>query len=87
VQRSCSVQLNYTNVCPLNPTTIYYYYYYYYLTAIGLTPGGGSTHLHTNSTQNTEKGTNKTVTKKNKIKNTRNESEGKILFPDPYLRI
>jgi hypothetical protein len=30
----------------------YYYYYYYYLTAIGLAPGGSSTHLHTNSTQN-----------------------------------
>jgi hypothetical protein len=35
----------------------YYYYYYYYLTAIGLTPGNTSTHLHTNSTQNTEDGT------------------------------
>jgi hypothetical protein len=35
----------------------YYYYYYYYLTAIGLTPGGSSIHLHTNSTQNTEDGT------------------------------
>jgi hypothetical protein len=33
------------------------YYYYYYLTAIRLTPGGSSTHLHTNSTQNTADGT------------------------------
>jgi hypothetical protein len=39
-----------------------YYYYYYYLTAIGLTPGGISTHLHTNSTQNTEDGTHITIT-------------------------
>jgi hypothetical protein len=42
----------------------YYYYYYYYLTAIGLTPGGISTHLHTNSTQNTEDGTHITITRK-----------------------
>jgi hypothetical protein len=35
----------------------YYYYYYYYLTAIGLTHGGSSVHLHTHSTQNTEDGT------------------------------
>jgi uncharacterized membrane protein YczE len=30
---------------------------YYYLTAIWLTPGGSSTHLHTNSTQITVDGT------------------------------
>jgi hypothetical protein len=41
----------------------YYYYYYYYLTAIGLTPGGSSIHLHTNSTQNTEDGTHITMTR------------------------
>jgi hypothetical protein len=41
---------------------LYYYYYYYYLTAIGLTPGGSSIHLHTNSTQNTEDGTHITIT-------------------------
>jgi hypothetical protein len=35
-------------------TNYYCYYYYYYVTAIGLIPGGSSTHLHTNSTQNTE---------------------------------
>jgi hypothetical protein len=39
-------------------------YYYYYLTAIGLTPGGSSIHLHTNSTQNTEHGTHITITRK-----------------------
>jgi hypothetical protein len=37
---------------------------YYYLTAIGLTPGGSSTHLHTNSTQNTEDGTRITNARK-----------------------
>jgi hypothetical protein len=42
----------------------YYYYYYYYLTAIGLTHGGSSIHLHTNSTQNTEDGTHTTITRK-----------------------
>jgi nitrate reductase beta subunit len=41
-------------------------YYYYYFTAIGLTPGGSSKHLHTNSTQNTEAGTQITKTKKEK---------------------
>jgi hypothetical protein len=40
------------------------HYYYYYLTAIGLTPGGSSTHLHTNSTQNTENGAHITITRK-----------------------
>jgi hypothetical protein len=39
-----------------------YYYYYYYLTAVGLTPGGRSIHLHTNSSQNTEEGTHITIT-------------------------
>jgi hypothetical protein len=39
--------------------------YYYYLTAIGLTPGGISIHLHTNSTQNTEEWTHITITRKN----------------------
>jgi hypothetical protein len=34
------------------------------LTAIGLTPGGSSIHLHTNSSQNTEDGTHITVTRK-----------------------
>ena len=29
---------------------IYMIYVMVYLTAIGLTPGGGSTHLHTNNT-------------------------------------
>jgi hypothetical protein len=38
--------------------------YYYYLTAIGLTPGGSSIHLHTNSTQNTEDGTQIKITRK-----------------------
>jgi hypothetical protein len=47
----------------------YYYYYYYYLTAIGLTPGGSSIHLRTNSTQNAEDGKHndykeKTITRK-----------------------
>jgi hypothetical protein len=42
----------------------YYYYYYYYLTAIELTPGGSSIHLHTNSTHNAEDGTHITVTRK-----------------------
>jgi hypothetical protein len=47
-------------------STIYqtYYYYYYYVTAIGLTSGGSSIHLHTNSTQNTEDGTHITITRK-----------------------
>jgi hypothetical protein len=45
----------------------YYYYYYYYLTAIGLTPGGSSIHLHTNSTQNTEDGTHITITRGKKL--------------------
>jgi hypothetical protein len=39
---------------------------YYYLTAIVLTPGGSSIHLHTNSTQNTEDGTHITITRKHK---------------------
>jgi hypothetical protein len=34
-----------------------------YLTAIGLTPGGSSTHLHTNGTQNTENRTYITIKK------------------------
>jgi hypothetical protein len=42
----------------------YYYYYYSYLTAIWLTPGSSSIHLHTNSTQNTEDGTHVTITRK-----------------------
>jgi hypothetical protein len=40
------------------------YYYYYYLTAIGLTPGGSSIHLHTNSTQKTQNGIHITITTK-----------------------
>jgi hypothetical protein len=32
-------------------------YYYYYLTEIQLTRGGNSVHLHTNSSQNRENGT------------------------------
>jgi hypothetical protein len=39
-------------------------YYYYYLTAIGLTPGCKSTHLHTNTTKNIENGTHITISKK-----------------------
>jgi hypothetical protein len=54
-------------VCVLVFDYYYYYYYYYHLTAIGLTPGGSSTHLHTNSTQNTEDGTCITM-KKNYLK-------------------
>jgi hypothetical protein len=46
------------------PTQCNYYYYYYYVTAIGLTPGGSSIHLHTNSTHNTEDGTHITITRK-----------------------
>jgi hypothetical protein len=38
-------------------------WYDIHLTAIGLTPGGSSTHLHTNSTQNTENGTYITINK------------------------
>jgi hypothetical protein len=34
-----------------------------YLTAIGLTPSGSSTHLHANSTQDTENGTYITIKK------------------------
>jgi hypothetical protein len=49
--------------CNLN----YYYYYYYYLAAIGLTPGGSSTHLHTNSTQITEDRTHNNYKEKNLI--------------------
>jgi hypothetical protein len=49
-------------------TWTYYYYYHHHhrcccLTAIGLTPGGSSIHLHTNSTQNTEEGTHITITR------------------------
>jgi hypothetical protein len=46
---------------------LYYYYCYYYLNVIGLAPAGSSTHLHTNSTQNTEDGTYKIITKKKKL--------------------
>jgi hypothetical protein len=42
----------------------YILYYYYYITAIGLTPGGSSIHLHKNRTQNTEGATHITITKK-----------------------
>jgi hypothetical protein len=55
----------------------YYYYYYYYLTAIGLTPGGSSTHLHTNGAQNTEDGTHITIIKTklgSKLGNNNNKS-------------
>jgi hypothetical protein len=38
--------------------------YYIYLTAVGLTHGGGSTHLHANSTQYTENGTDITIKRK-----------------------
>jgi hypothetical protein len=44
-------------------------YYYYYLTAIGFTPGGSSTHLHTNSTQNTTDGTHNNYKEKNWVVN------------------
>jgi hypothetical protein len=46
---------------------LFHYYYYYYLTAFGLTLGGSSIHLHTNSTQNTEDGTHITITRKKTI--------------------
>jgi hypothetical protein len=46
-------------------TTENSYYYYYYLTAIGLTPGGSSINLYTNSTQNAEDGTYITITRRN----------------------
>jgi hypothetical protein len=39
------------------------YYYHYYLISIELTPNGISTHLHSNSTQNTEDGTRITMKK------------------------
>jgi hypothetical protein len=42
--------------------------YYYYLTAVGLTPGGSSIYLRTNSTQNTVGGTHITITSKKKYK-------------------
>jgi hypothetical protein len=41
---------------------------HYYLTAIGLTPGGSSTHLHINSTQNTEDETHVTNKLEEKLK-------------------
>jgi hypothetical protein len=37
------------------------------ITAIGLTPGDSSIHLHTSSTQNTEDGTHITITRKQTI--------------------
>jgi hypothetical protein len=40
----------------------YYYYYYYYLTAIWLTPGGNSIHLHTNNLHTTQNRTYITIT-------------------------
>jgi hypothetical protein len=50
-----------------NQRLIFFYYYnHYYLTAIWLTPGGSSTHLHKNRTQNTEDGTHIKITKKEK---------------------
>jgi hypothetical protein len=45
---------------------LYYYYYYYYLTAnwVDTRWRQYSTHLHTNSTQNTEDGAHITIRKK-----------------------
>jgi hypothetical protein len=71
--------------CCLFRTLKYYYYYFYYLNAIGLSPGGSSTHLHTNSTKNTADGKNITFRKgemfykKIKIKLNKLGSSGRVV--------
>jgi hypothetical protein len=52
----------------------HYYYCYYYLIAIGLTPGGSSLHLLTNSTQNSEDGTHITITMSEKHQKRKNNN-------------
>jgi hypothetical protein len=65
----------------------YDYYYYCYLTAIGLTPGGSSIHLHTNSTQNIEDGRPITITKKKQLQEKKLGNKLGSVGRSPSLRV
>jgi hypothetical protein len=77
----------------LNSNNYHHHHHHHdrHLTAIGLTPGGSSIHLHTNSTQKTEGRTHITITRGEKKqlqeKKLRSKFKMTILFDNLGLAI